>query len=94
MICMDFEWDESKSEACLVKRGFDFAFATQVFLDPNRFVEVDGRFDYGETRYRVLGQIGGRIFVVVCTSRRGAQRIISARKANRKEVARHGQGKG
>ena len=87
---MEFEWDDAKSEACFLRRGFDFAYAVRVFLDPGRDVEADDRFDYGEPRYRVIGRIEGRMFVVVYTPRHGVFRIISARKANRKEVARHG----
>jgi uncharacterized DUF497 family protein len=88
---VEFEWDEAKSDACFAARGFDFAYATGVFLDPDRLVETDDRFDYGETRWRVLGAIDGRVFVVVCTPRPGRLRIISARKANRRDVNRHGQ---
>jgi len=46
--------------------------------------------DYGEPRYRVLGQIEERLFLVVYTPRGDAFRMISARKANAKEVARYG----
>ena len=87
---MDFEWDEAKSDACFAERGFDFGYAILVFLDPNRLIEVDDRFDYGEQRYRVLGQIEWRVFVVVYTPRGTAFRLISARKANRREVRRYG----
>lgn len=88
---MEFEWDEAKSDACYAERGFDFAYVVRVFLDPSRIVERDDRFDYGETRYRVFGVIEGRLFVVVVTPRPTGLRLISARKANRKEVARYGQ---
>lgn len=67
----------------------DFAYAVQVFLDPDRLVEVDNRFDYGEQCCRLLGQIEGRLFLVVYTPRGDAFRMISARKANAKEVARY-----
>jgi len=59
---VELEWNDAKSGACFAERGFDFAYAVQVFLDPDRLVEVDNRFDYGEPRYRVLGQIEGRLF--------------------------------
>ena len=83
---MDFEWDDAKNTACFVRRGFDFAYAVRAFLDPNRIVAQDHRQDYGEDRYRLLGMIDGRVFVVVYTMRGLAIRIISVRKANRKEV--------
>lgn len=47
----------------------------------------DRRRDYGEDRYRLIGMIDGRAHVVVYTVRGSAIRIISARKANRKEVS-------
>ncbi|NMJ40791.1 BrnT family toxin [Roseomonas sp. JC162] len=87
---MEFEWDEAKDAACLAARGFDFAFTLGVFRDPDRVITRDDRFDYGEARYRAAGYIEGRLFIVVFTRRGERIRIISARKANRKEVARHG----
>lgn len=46
----------------------------------------DRRWDYGEDRYRVLGMIEERVYIVVYTVRGSVIRIISARKANAKEV--------
>jgi uncharacterized DUF497 family protein len=89
---VECEWDAAKSEACFAERGFDFAYATGVFLDPDRIVEPDERLDYGEPRFRVLGWIEGRFFAVVYTPRGGVFRLISARKASAREVARHGHG--
>lgn len=83
---MLFEWDDSKSEACFVNRGFDFEFAAQVLFDPNRLIYLDNRRSYGEDRYQVTGSIEGRIYVVVFTPRRNRHRIISARKANQRET--------
>ena len=45
------------------------------------------RRDHGEDRYRLPGTVDGRACVVVCTLRGSAVRIVSARKANPKEVA-------
>jgi len=83
---MNFEWDEAKSDLCFRERGFDFAYAAQVFFDPDRMVQADTRYSYGEERYRVIGMIEQRLFVVVYTPRPDAMRIISARKANQREV--------
>ena len=88
---MEFEWDDAKSDACLAQRGFDFAYAIRVFLDDDRFVGRDRRWDYGEDRYRLFGAIEGRVFVVIYTVRGSAIRIISARKANRREVREYEQ---
>ena len=84
---MNFEWDDAKSNSCFMRRGFDFAYAVHAFFDPNRIVAQDRRRNYGEDRYRLLGMIAGRAYVVVYTVRGSTIRIISARKANVKEVA-------
>jgi hypothetical protein len=89
---MEFEWDEVKSEACFAERGFDFAYVVRVFVDPDRQVDVDDRFDYGEPRYRVVGRVEDRVFVVVYTPRDGRFRLISARKANQREIRRYETG--
>ncbi len=86
---MDFEWDDVKSESCFTSRGFDFAFAARIFFDPDRIVVTDTRRVYGEERFQLTGKIEGRLFVVVYTPRRSSIRIISARKANHREVQQY-----
>lgn len=86
LLTMEFEWDEAKSEACLAQRGFDFAYALRAFTDPDRLLSHDRRWDYGEARYQLLGRIEHRIFHVAYTLRGTKIRIISARKANKREV--------
>ncbi|MCH7936596.1 MAG: BrnT family toxin [Proteobacteria bacterium] len=86
---MEFEWDDAKSKVCFRQRGFDFGYAIRVFLDPDRLVQPDDRLDYGEPRSQVMGRIDGRLFVIVYTPRAHRLRILSARKANRREVDRH-----
>jgi uncharacterized DUF497 family protein len=83
---MNFEWDEAKSHACFRERGFDFAYAAHAFFDPDRLIQADTRHSYGEARYQLMGKIEQRVFMVVYTPKRNAIRIISARKANQREV--------
>ena len=83
---MELEWDDGKSDAFSADRGFDFAYVAHAFLDADRIVGMDRRWDYGEDRYRLLGVVEGRLFVVIYTMRGSMIRIISARKANRREV--------
>lgn len=40
-VSMNFECDEIKSDACFAERGFDFAYVTRAFVDPNRFIRKD-----------------------------------------------------
>jgi len=88
---LEFEWDDNKSQQTFQDRGFDFGFATQVFSDPAGFKERDQRFLYGEDRFRFYGEIQGRLFVVVYTERQERIRIISARRANTREIQAHVQ---
>ena len=88
---MEFEWDDAKSGACFTHRGFDFAYALRAFLDEDRIVGRDRRWDYVEERYRLLGAIEGRVFVVIYAIRGSAIRIISVRKANEREVREYEQ---
>jgi len=83
---MEFEWDQDKSDACFTERGFDFAYVLQAFMDMGRLIRKDSRWDYGEDRYQLLGAVDGRMFFVVYTIRGTTLRIISARKANQREV--------
>ena len=83
---MDFEWDLAKSNACRNSRNFDFAYVISVFADPILLVEHDQRWDYGEERFRALGIVEDKVYVVVFTRRNKAIRIISARRANSREV--------
>jgi uncharacterized DUF497 family protein len=86
---MDFEWDRAKSDLCQISRNFDFAYVISIFVDPDLFVEKDQRWDYGEERFRAIGALESRVFVVIYTKRPSAIRIISARRANRREVKRY-----
>jgi uncharacterized protein len=81
---MRYEWDEGKRAANLARHGVDFMAAEDFEWDT--VVEtIDDRFDYGEERWLALGMIGERLHVLVYTYRAAAIRIISLRKANRRE---------
>lgn len=83
---VEFEWDPVKSEATFRLRGFDFAYAGRI-LERERIETVDARREYGEVRIRATGQVNLDILTIVYTVRGTAMRIISARRANRKEQA-------
>ena len=86
---MDFEWGKEKAEENVIKHGVSFKKATGVFLDNKRLVITDNRFTYGEERFITIGMIDKRIHVVVYTHKTDKIRIISARKANRREQKRY-----
>lgn len=82
---MRYEWDKAKNRSNFAKHGLDFSDAEQVLAGPCVTFE-DGRFDYGEERLITLGLLAGRA-IVIAHAPRGADttRIISMRKANRRE---------
>jgi uncharacterized DUF497 family protein len=80
---MEFEWDDA-SERNRRERGFDFATAALIFDGPVQ-TTFDDRRDYSEERVIAIGEINGEVLVVVYTDRGQVRRIISARRANRKE---------
>ncbi|MDN5940702.1 MAG: BrnT family toxin [Nitrospira sp.] len=82
-----FEWDETKREANIAKHGIDFSDVSEMFSSL-MLVGPDSRKDYGETRKIGFGLIRGRLMVVAFTGREpNSIRIISARKANKREEA-------
>ena len=81
-----FEWDEQKAERNQSKHSISFPLATRAFDDENRVTVIDHRYDYGETRYITLAKIDNRVYVVAFTIRSSNIRLISARKANKREV--------
>ena len=81
---MRFEWDEAKNRSNFDKHGLDFADAELVFAGPC-VTFVDDRFDYGEERFVTFGLLAGRLVTIAHAPRGEATRIISMRKANRRE---------
>ena len=80
-----FEWDERKRCRNIAERAIDFVDVLSVFDDPERVEFEDARRDYRERRLVVLCPVQGRLFHVTYTLRGANRRIISARKANRRE---------
>ena len=77
------EWDEAKRDSNIVKHGVDFR-AIEDFDWDTALTREDVRGDYGEHRFVSIGLIGNRLFVVVWTERE-ERRLISLRKANKRE---------
>ncbi|MGH7053041.1 MAG: BrnT family toxin [Stellaceae bacterium] len=82
-----FEWDSNKEERNIRDRGLDFTIASRIWEGPI-LERVDARHDYGETRIMAFGKVDGRLMAVLFTWRGSNRRIISARKANRREQRR------
>ena len=81
---MECEWDDSKNETNFEKHGIDFELAQEIFQ--GSFIsKIDDQREYGEMRFLALGTLGEFILLVVYTMRGRNVRIISARRANKKE---------
>ena len=82
---MEITYDPAKNLRNIAERGLsfdqvgEFDFETAVFT-------VDSRRNYGETRHRVLGFLDERLHALVFVETAKGIRVISFRKANRREV--------
>lgn len=81
---MTIDWDPKKATENLRKHGVDFADAATVLFDDHAATILDRHDD--EDRHITLGaDARGRLLVVVFTLRGESIRLISARKATRRE---------
>ena len=80
----DFEWDPEKHQRNIAQRGIGFDAATRLDWG-TALIGADDRIDYGEDRIRVDGMIDGRLHVLIYVLRGARMRIISLRKANKRE---------
>ena len=89
---MRFEWDETKSRINKAKHGVSFEEAATVFADPEALLLPDPDHSRQEERFVLLGISHKPRLLVVCHCTRaeeGVIRLISARKATRKEVSQY-----
>lgn len=81
---MRYQWDRNKALGNLSKHRIDFADAVSVFSDDLAITIFDDRFE--EERFIIIGvDLFNRILVVIYTLRNDEIRLISARKATKKE---------
>jgi uncharacterized DUF497 family protein len=82
---MIYEWDENKRISNIKKHGLDFKNAEYIFTDINRIIYP--AFNKNENRFVAIGfcQKGSFIGLVVYTVRQDKTRIISFRRASKKE---------
>ena len=92
---MVYEWDAAKAKANLQKHGVSFDDAATVFLDPLALTFPDPFHSSGEQREITTGYTVGHQVVFVAHCQRGNRvRIISARKATRRERRQYEEGIG
>jgi len=81
-----FEWDLEKAKTNLGKHGISFVEASTAFKDPLSLTIDDPLHSIDEQRFVLMGMsFNNRLLVVVHTARGDNIRIISARKATKKE---------
>ena len=82
---MKFEWDEEKNLKNIEKHGLSFEYASLVFNDEHRIEKYDDKHSQDENRYNVIGMVNEILFVVITYREGDTIRIISARRANKRE---------
>jgi len=88
-----FTWDEEKQKANIRKHGVTFIEAATVFDDDNALVRDDPDHSQDEDRFIIIGFSENARLLIVCHCYRTDDsiiRIISARKADRKERKEYG----
>lgn len=85
---IEVEWDSKKASSNLRKHGIGFEEATSALLDPMALAQKDPSSEL-EPRWVLIGMSAeGRLLTVIYTLRNEERiRLISARKATRKEAA-------
>jgi len=81
---MNYEYDNNKSLSNKQKHGIDFEEAKLLWND-DRMVEILTSYE-GEERFVNIGKINIKFYTVVTTIRKDKIRIISARRARKKEI--------
>ena len=85
---MIIEFDLAKSERNARERGLPFDLADEFDWETATY-EEDVRRGYTERRFVALGYLGERLHMLCFTPVKDGVRIISFRKANRREVREH-----
>lgn len=76
----EFEWNNEKAEANIIKHGISFEESAEIFFDP--FYQTGDATRNDETREFIIGySLNYRLLLVVFIERNQRIRIISARKA-------------
>lgn len=83
---MEFEWDPDKAAKNLAKHRVSFQEAATVFGDPLAVTFFDPDHSDDEDRFLTFGYSNNRVLLIVShTDREDRTRIISARRATRRE---------
>lgn len=90
-----FDWDDNKNAANIIKHGISFEEASTVFFDERAILFDDPEHSEDEERFILLGMSEDANLCIVCHCYRESDtviRLISARKATKKEGERYVRG--
>ncbi len=90
-----FDWDDTKNKKNITKHGISFEEASTVFLDERALMFDDPEHSEEEERFLLLGMSEDANLCIVCHCYRKSDtviRLISARKATKKEKERYARG--
>ena len=88
-----FDWDTNKERVNIQKHGVTFKEAASAFLDEDALEAEDAEHSQYEDRFLIIGKSRKLRLLVVCHCYRESDtviRIISARKANKREAEIYG----
>ena len=83
-------FDIGKDAVNVTKHGLSLALAEGLDWE-SAVTWSDSRRPYGEPRQCGIGYIGDRLYVLAFVDRDGSRRIISLRKANKREERRYAE---
>ncbi|MCP1470990.1 hypothetical protein J3E64_002687 [Sphingobium sp. OAS761] len=79
---MDIEFDTAKDAINRDKHGVSLAFGAELFCDEDHLILASHRPIDGEDRFKVIGDMKGRLWTAVYVMRGATFRFISVRKSN------------
>ena len=91
-INIQFEWDDKKSSSNKIKHGIAFDTAKDLWNDSNR-VEIETSYSI-EERTILIGKVKNKLWTAIFTQREDTIRIISVRRARKRETKLYDQKNG
>jgi len=87
---MKITFDPAKNDKNRLERGLSFEDVVNFDFE-SALYQIDGRKNYGEERIRALGFLDKRLCALVFAETSLGIRVISFRKANKREVKQYEQ---
>jgi uncharacterized DUF497 family protein len=82
---MEITYDRSKNSQNILERNLSFDQVVNFDFETANFT-IDKRKNYGEIRRCAIGYLGNRLHALVFTETPKGIRVISFRKANKREI--------